>query len=46
MELHRLLGFLRQEGDRVDLASQPGLGELPRLAASMGDSDLAVAASG
>ena len=43
LELHRLLGFLRQAGDRDDLASQPGLSELPRLAASMGDSDLAVA---
>ena len=27
-ELHRLLGFLRQEGDTDDLAPQPGLGEL------------------
>ena len=26
MELHRLLGFLRQAGDRDDLAPQPGLG--------------------
>jgi CheY-like chemotaxis protein len=42
-ELHRLLGFLRQAGDRDDLAPQPGLSQLPRLAASMGDSDLAVA---
>jgi signal transduction histidine kinase len=41
-ELHRLLGFLRQVGDRDDLAPQPGLGQLPRLAASMSDSDLAV----
>jgi len=41
-ELHRLLGFLRQAGDRDDLAPQPGLSELPRLAASMSDSDLAV----
>jgi signal transduction histidine kinase len=41
-ELHRLLGFLRQEGDRDDVAPRPGLGELPRLAASMRDSDLAV----
>jgi signal transduction histidine kinase len=44
-ELHRLLGFLRQAGDRDDLAPQPGLSQLPRLAASMGDSDLAVAVS-
>src|SRR5829696_8551119 len=42
LELHRLLGFLRQAGDRDD-TWQPGLSELPRLAASMGDSDLAVA---
>ena len=27
-ELHRLLGFLRQEGDPDPLASQPGLGQL------------------
>src|SRR3954468_15032149 len=44
-ELHRLLGFLRQAGDRDDLAPQPGLSQLPRLAASMGDSDLAVQVS-
>jgi signal transduction histidine kinase len=41
-ELHRLLGFLRQAGDRDDLAPQPSLSELPQLAASMRDSDLAV----
>jgi signal transduction histidine kinase len=41
-ELHRLLGFLRQAGDRDDLAPRPGLSELARLAASMRDSDLAV----
>ena len=44
-ELHRLLGFLRQEGDRDDIAPQPGLGELPRLAASMRESALAVEVS-
>ena len=44
-ELHRLLGFLRQVGDRDDLAPQPGLGQLSRLAASMSDSDLAVEVS-
>jgi len=45
VELHRLLGFLRQAGDRDDLAPSPGLSELPRLAASMSDSNLAVAVS-
>ena len=44
-ELHRLLGFLRQAGDRDDLAPQPGLGQLSRLAASMSDSELAVEVS-
>jgi signal transduction histidine kinase len=44
-ELHRLLGFLRQAGDQDDLAPRPGLSQLPRLAASMGDSDLAVEVS-
>ncbi len=42
-ELHRLLGFLRQAGDRDDLAPQPDLSQLPRLAATMSDSDLIVA---
>jgi signal transduction histidine kinase len=41
-ELHRLLGFLRQAGDRDELAPTPGLSELPRLAASLSDSNLAV----
>jgi signal transduction histidine kinase len=41
-ELHRLLGFLRQAGDPDDLAPQPGLSQLPSLAAGMRDSDLAV----
>ncbi|MCW2958172.1 MAG: histidine kinase [Solirubrobacterales bacterium] len=41
-ELHRLLGFLRQVGDRDDLAPQPGLSRLPQLATSMRDSDLTV----
>jgi signal transduction histidine kinase len=44
-ELHRMLGFLRQAGDRDDLAPQPGLSELARLVASMRDSDLAVEVS-
>jgi signal transduction histidine kinase len=42
VELHRLLGFLRQAGDRDDLVPAPGLSELPRLAASLSDSSLAV----
>jgi signal transduction histidine kinase len=41
-ELHSLLGFLRQAGDTDGLAPQPGLSQLPELAASLGDSDLAV----
>jgi signal transduction histidine kinase len=44
-ELHRLLGFLRQAGDRDDLAGRPGVSQLPRLAASMSDSHLAVEVS-
>ena len=45
-ELHRLLGFLRQTGDEDDvLAPRPGLSQLPRLAASMSESELAVAVS-
>jgi signal transduction histidine kinase len=41
-ELHRLLGFLRQAGDVDDLAPSPGVSQLHRLAAGMGDSELAV----
>ncbi len=44
-ELHRLLGFLRQAGDTDDLAPQPGLGELDRLAKSLRESALAVEVS-
>jgi signal transduction histidine kinase len=44
-ELHRLLGFLRQAGDQDNLAPRPGLSQLPRLAASMSASKLAVAVS-
>ncbi len=45
-ELRRLLGFLRQPGDEDDLlAPRPGLSQLPRLAASMSESELAVAVS-
>ena len=41
-ELHQLLGFLRQAGDDDDTNPRPSLGQLPRLVASMGDSDLTV----
>jgi signal transduction histidine kinase len=41
-ELHRLLGFLRQAGDRDDEPARPGLEQLPQLAASLSDSDLTV----
>lgn len=42
VELHRLLGFLRQAGDSDDLAPQPGLAQLGSLAASMTNSNLSV----
>ncbi len=42
VELHRLLGFLRQEGDADDLAPQPGLGQLEGLVAQMAEAELAV----
>jgi signal transduction histidine kinase len=41
-ELHRLLGFLRQDGDEEGLAPQPGVAQLERLVASMSDTQLAV----
>jgi signal transduction histidine kinase len=41
-ELHRLLGFLRQDGDEDGLAPQPGVGQLGRLVASMSDTQLGV----
>jgi len=43
VELHRLLGFLRQAGDPDDLAPQPGLGQLRELAARMSGPELTVA---
>jgi signal transduction histidine kinase len=43
VELHRLLGFLRQAGDADGLAPQPGLDELARLATTLDGSALAVA---
>jgi signal transduction histidine kinase len=41
-ELHRLLGFLRQDGDEDGLALQPGIAQLERLTASMTDTQLDV----
>jgi signal transduction histidine kinase len=42
LELHRLLGFLRQAGDPDDLGPQPGLAQLPSLASTMSESELTV----
>jgi signal transduction histidine kinase len=42
VELHRLLGFLRQAGDQDDLAAHPGVSQLPSLTAGMRESDLLV----
>ncbi|MEY2513834.1 MAG: hypothetical protein QOJ89_1192 [bacterium] len=42
LELHRLLGFLRQASDSDDPGPQPGLGQLQDLAAAMSDSQLVV----
>jgi signal transduction histidine kinase len=42
LELHRLLGFLRQAGDHDDLAPQLGLAELESLVTSLSGSELNV----
>ena len=42
VELHRLLGFLRQQGDPDDLSPQPGLNQLEGLVAQMAEAKLAV----
>lgn len=42
VELHRLLGFLRRDGDEDDLAPQPSLGQLGGLVAQMGEARLPV----
>jgi signal transduction histidine kinase len=42
LELHTLLGFLRQAGDAEDPGPQPGLGELEDLLGAMGGSELVV----
>lgn len=41
-ELHRLLGFLRQDGESEALAPQPGLRQLESLVAQMADANLQV----
>ena len=45
LELHQLLGFLRQADDPDDLAPQPGLGQIQSLATNMSDSELTVEVS-
>jgi signal transduction histidine kinase len=45
LELHQLLGFLRQADDPDDLAPQPSLGQVHSLAANMSDSELTVEVS-
>jgi signal transduction histidine kinase len=42
VELHRLLCFLRQEGDSDELGPQPGLAQIEGLATTMSDSSLTV----
>jgi signal transduction histidine kinase len=42
LELHRLLGFLRQESDTVELAPQPSLRQLDELIAQMRESGLPI----
>jgi len=42
IELHRLLGFLRREGQEDELAPQPDLGQLPDLIARAGEGNLTV----
>jgi signal transduction histidine kinase len=42
VELHRLLGFLRQAGDPDDITPRPGIGQVGGLASAMSDSRLAV----
>jgi signal transduction histidine kinase len=45
VELHRLLGFLRRDGQDDELAPQPDLAQLPRLIAEATGGQLAVALS-
>jgi len=42
LELHRLLGFLRQEGESDEIAPSPGLGQLQELAENISDTRLTV----
>ena len=41
-ELHKMLGFLRREGEADEVAPQPGLGELPDLVSHVARADLEV----
>jgi signal transduction histidine kinase len=45
VELHRLLGFLRQAGDPEEMALRPGVAQLPGLVAGLHESGLEVAVS-
>jgi signal transduction histidine kinase len=42
VELHRLLDFLRQEGDPDELTPSPGLAQVDQLASAISDSELNV----
>jgi signal transduction histidine kinase len=42
LELHSLLGFLRQDGDAEDPGPQPGLGQLEELLGAMRSSELVI----
>ena len=41
-EMRRLFGVLRSEGEALDLAPQPGLGELQRLVQQVGSGEMSV----
>jgi signal transduction histidine kinase len=42
LELHRLLGFLRQEGESDELEPSPGIDQLQRLAENMSSTELTI----
>lgn len=44
-ELHKMLGFLRREGEIEEMAPQPGLAELPDLVSHVAHADLQVTLS-